>query len=408
MRRMDSTARPAALLLLTALLGTMVPACSGRRGAAGLVRSSSLRTYPQDTAALLVLEVKKIRSGGPDPSWITNLASMAGRDQGPIADTLRRLAPHILKDLDRLSLAVVPRGEHGVGYGVLAEGNYGEGKLRQALGGQGLLTLVETGSIDLSAVVLKDGSLALGPKSVLETMLANDAGRGHGLDESPAILDPLESVRPEAQVWGAIDCRSLQKLFQTQAGDLPGLALKSAPMQSLVSIGFRGMVAEAVDIDLYGRADGAANAKSLADAARGIVALGRVGVGRDQAGDWLALLDSIRIDQSGPAITLRASVPARTMESFVGRMKSIQAPEAGTPPAAPEAGASPSPEPPGPTVLQGPKTVPPAPQSPSAPSKAAAPPRKPPSSAPSPPRAGSASRPTPGPRSTRTPSDEAP
>jgi len=83
-----------------------------------------------------------------------------------------------------------------------------------------------------------------------------------------------------------------------------------------------------VDLDLLGQADAEVSARRLADAARGLVALGRVGAGRDQAKEWLDFLDGIRIDQSGAGVNLRASIPAKTMESFVVRMMSAPRPRA--------------------------------------------------------------------------------
>src|SRR5256885_6728433 len=205
--------RRAALATALAFLAA-APGCSGRKGAAGLVRSSALAVYPRETAALLVMEVHKIRALHPDTPWLKDMASLSGRNGGAVAEILRRLGPDVLRRLDRLSLAVVPRPDHTIAYGVLAEGTFDGPKVREALGADTLLSLVEAGRMDFSVVLLKDGSVALGPKSVLETMLANDASRGHGLDGSPEILTPLEDVRQEAQFWGALDCRTLQSIFK--------------------------------------------------------------------------------------------------------------------------------------------------------------------------------------------------
>jgi len=329
MRTMRGAALAAALLLMA-----LAPGCEGRKGAAGMVRSSALGTFPQETAALLVLEIKKIRALHPDAPWLKDMASLADREEGPLREVLRRIGPDVLARLDRLSLAVVPRTDRGVGYAVLAEGSFDGAKLREQLGGSDLQTVVENGGSDVSVALLPEGAVAIGPKQILGTMRANGASRGHGLDANPSILAPLEKVRPEAQLWGALDCRSLQRLFKEASapGDFGGLTLDSAPVQSLVSIAFRGMIADSVDLDLLGQADAEVNAKRLADAARGLVALGRVGAGRDQAKEWFDFLDGIRIDQSGAGVNLRASIPAKTMESFVARMMSAPPPAAQAPP----------------------------------------------------------------------------
>jgi len=350
------------------------------------------------------MEVRKIRALHPDTPWLKDMAALSGRDGGIVTEIVHRLGPDFLATLDRLSLAVVPGPAHTIAYGVLAEGTFDGAKVREALGGDRLLTLVEVGTMDFSVVVLKDGSVALGPKSVLETMLANEKSRGHGLDGSPTILTPLEEVRQEAQFWGAIDCRSLQSLLKDAPGptDLSGLTFNSAPVQSLVSIAFRGMAGDTVDVDLFGRADAEANAKLLADAARGLVALGRVGAGRDDAREWLELLDGIQISQRGPGIALRASIPAKTMESFVAQMIASRPPSTEAQSPVPAAGTFAGPPParrPGGPAPAAPRSA--APQAKAVPRKGAQP-----TGSASP--GGSPSRPAPAPQSTRTPSDDAP
>ncbi|HKB06913.1 MAG TPA: hypothetical protein VKF61_01400 [Candidatus Polarisedimenticolia bacterium] len=374
MRKMRGAFVAALLALLAA------PGCGARKGAAGMVRSSVLGTYPQETAALLVVEIKKIRALRPDTPWIKDMAALADRQDGPFREIIGRLGPELMGRLERLSLAVVPQADSSVGYAILAEGSFDAAKLREALGGSDSLTLVETGETDFSAALLQDTNLALGPKSVLDRMRENAASRGHGLDGNAAILSPLERVRPEAQLWGALDCRSLQRLFKARpaaSSDFGKMPLDSPIVQSLVSIAFRGMIGDSVDLDLYGRADAETNAKTLAEAARGLVALGRVGAGRDQAKEWFDFLDGIRIEQRGAEISLRASIPSKTMESLVGQMKASSQPPAPEPPHEP-AQAS---------------TMP-------APSTPKSPPRPPAGSAPP---AGSSGRTAPAPRGTQTP-----
>ena len=178
----------------------------------------------------------------------------------------------------------------------------------------------------------------------------------------------------------------------------------TAPVQSLVSIAFRGMVGDSVDLELFGRADAERNAKTLADAARGLLALGRMGAGRDQAKEWLAFLDGIQIDQSGAGVNLRASIPAKTMESFVGQMMSAPRPEAVAPSGLPAR--EPQAEPGQAHPALSPSKA--APRGPAAPTPAAVPSRPPARPAGSPTPAGSPSPPAPQPRGTQTPSEGAP
>jgi hypothetical protein len=404
---MMRTMRGAMIAALLALLAA--PGCGARKGAAGMVRSSVLGTYPKETTALLVLEVKKIRSLRPDTPWIKDMAALGDRQDGPFHEIIRRLGPEVLGRLERLSLAVVPRANSSVEYAILAEGSFDGAKMREALGGGDSLTLVETGETDFSAALLQDASLALGPKSVLDRMRENAASRGHGLDGNAAILSPLERVRPEAQLWGAVDCRSLLRLFKegsVASSDLGRMPLDSVAVQSLVSIAFRGMIGDSVDLDVYGQADAEANAKTLADAARGLVALGRVGAGRDQAREWFDFLDGIRIDQRGTEVTLRAAIPSKTMESFVAKMTASSRPAAAESPLpAHESSLESGPARRG--TAQG-AAIPAPPPSKSAPRPPAASPRSPVPPADSSPPEGSPARPVPAPQGTQTPAAGAP
>jgi len=397
--------------MIAALLALLAaPGCGARKGAAGMVRSSILGTYPKETAALLVLEVKKIRALRPDAPWIKDMAALADRQDGPLHEIIRRVGPEILGRLERLSLAVVPRANSSVEYAILAEGSFDGAKLREALGGGDFLTLVETGETDFSAAVLKDASLALGPKSVLDRMRENAASRGHGLDGNAAILSPLERVRQEAQLWGALDCRSLQRLFKEGAvasSDLGRMPLDSVAVQSLVSIAFRGMIGDSVDLDLYGQADAERSAKTLADAARGLVALGRVGAGRDQARERFDFLDGIRIDQRGTEVSLRASIPSKTMESFVAKMTASSRPAAAESPREPAHESSLDSGQTRQGSAQG-SAIPAPPTSKAAPRPPAVAPRPPAPPAGSSPPADNSARPVPSPRDTQTPAAGAP
>jgi len=315
--------------VLAAALGVaaLAPGCGQRGGAAGIVRASAIGTYPKESVALLVLEVKKVRTLGGQAPWMKRLASLADEPGGPFQEAVKRLGADTIERLNRLSVAVVPDTGNRVAYGILAEGAFDPGRLREALGGQDLLTLVEAeGGQDFSVTVLPDGSLALGPRRILDVMRTNAAARGQGLDGNPALLAPLERVRPEAQLWGALDCRNLGRTMRSTgaAGDLGGLSLPATHLDALVSLALRGTIGESVVLDLLGRADTEANARNLADAARGLVALGRIGASRDQAKAWLEFLDGIRIDQKGADLSVRAAIPPATMQTFVEQIASAR------------------------------------------------------------------------------------
>src|SRR5215510_222276 len=96
-RRMDMTRMRFGILAVAIPAFLAIVCCGGRRGAAGVVSSSELGTYPKETVALLVLEVKRVRTQAPEIPWVKNLAGLADRDDGPFREVLHRLGPDVLE-----------------------------------------------------------------------------------------------------------------------------------------------------------------------------------------------------------------------------------------------------------------------------------------------------------------------
>ncbi len=319
----DGTARRAGAALL-ALLAFLAAACARRETGATIVRASTVGALPRESVALLVVDLRALGQAAPAARWMREMAEVA-EQEGPFRTVRERFGEETLRDLHRLGVAIVPRPDNRLEYGLVAEGPFEPARLRSALGGQEMATLEEAeGRPDLSAAVLKGGHLALGPRSVLEIVRANDARRGHGVDGNALLLDRLGKLPGTAPVWGAIDVRALAENARPLSGaqglgDPAALAPGAQAISSLVSLAFEGTAGTPAAFSLLGRADGEAHARSLADAARGLVALGRMGADQDRARDWLEFLDAIAIDQKGLEVTLRGTVPKRLMGSLAER-----------------------------------------------------------------------------------------
>ena len=307
------------------------------------VRGSALGAHPKGSVALVVLEVKSLREGSGFAAWMQSLASRLEKQEA-LQQIKARFGPQIVDRLDRLSLAVAPMGDSRMGYAVIAEGRYEEAALRQSLGGQDSLTLLEIdGQPDLTAAVLSGGALALGPRSVLDEVRANRARSGAGLAANATLMGLLDGIRPAAQAWGAIDYRPLLNLTHglAESKGIRDLTIPGASAaETLVALSFQASFGQRLDLEVTGRADAEANARNLADTVRGLVALARMGAGQDQtAKAWLDLLDAIGVDQKGTEVILRASIPEATLSLLAERMASAPAaaPSAGVP----EIGAAP-------------------------------------------------------------------
>jgi hypothetical protein len=336
--------RPAARAVAAAALLGIAGARCAREAPTGatIVRASALRAFPRETVALLVLEVTPLRGLAAFDRFVKEISS-AAEQEGPLGVLAKRFGPETFDRIERLGLAIVPQRDDRVGYAILAEGAFDEQAMRARLGEQEILTVLQIeGRPDFSVTVLKGGSLALGPKQVLDEMRANAGRRSAGIDANSLILDLLRGVRPASNVWGAIDYRTIAKLGrQAPWSPSPGsAALGENPVASaLVALVFQGQIVGAPDFEVTGRADDEAGARKLADAARSLVALGRMGVTQQQAADWVAFLDGIRIEQKGEDVLLRAAVPPALMSAMAEKARAAAAAmpvrEAGAPPAAP-------------------------------------------------------------------------
>jgi hypothetical protein len=306
--------RPVLILTLLLLAAAGGQGClQPRQTAATVVEQSPLRTLPQQSVGLLVLEVRSLRDRRPVAAWLSDLASRA-EQEGAFQELMERFGKEIINQLDRVALAAVPLQEEQLGFGLLAEGEFDEATLREALGGGEILTLLEVADKpDLSVTVLEGGTVGLGPRIVLDGIRRNADGGSGGLAANRTLMTLLERVEPTAQVWGAIDYAPMARLAGRTVGE-SGLANIPIPGTtsggSLLAIAFQGTIDDPVDFDLIGQAALEDDAARLADAARGLIAIGRMAAAGDrERAELLALLDAISITQSGAFVNLHGSVP---------------------------------------------------------------------------------------------------
>ncbi len=388
-----------------AIVFALVPGCSGHQPPSGatVVRSSALASLPRDSSALLVLEIKTLKGLGGYGRFMADMAKLT-EGQGALKDLQQRLGTETLARIDRLGLAILPLPGGKAGYAILAEGTMEEPKLREALGGQDSLMLQEgPGNQDVSLAILRGGTLLLGPKAVLDVARANAGRAGMGLDGNAALLALLARVRPTSHLWGAIDFRTIMRQARQSAEALGSTAAASlpagGPTDALIGLGFQGEVGKSLTLELLGKAEGEAGARKLADAARAIVALGRMGARPDQAADWVAFLDGITITQKGSEVDLHAAVPESMLDALAEQARTAAA-SASAPPAspAPIAAASATPRPavtPRPVARPQPAATPhPTPMAGAAPHPAATPRANPTSRPVAPPPPGAMPRPT--------------
>ncbi len=328
--------RSKAGVAMIALLALTLANCAQELSGASVIRSSALSSLPRESIGVFVVEVGSLKQMQHFSTWMEQMAETAEQG-GPLREILDRFGLEAVKNLDRLGLVVVPIEETGLGYGILAEGQFDQEALREMLGGEEIVTFLQIeGEPDLSATVIEGGHLALGSRAVLEKIRLNASGGGEGLDLNENLLGMLETVEATSQVWGAVDCRAMADLARhTGSGTLlfeKGPIPDSALSHALESLAFQGRFGRDLEFDLFGEADAEENAELLADTLRGLIAFGRIGASQNDETDWTALLDGIDIEQEGSKITLSGTIPEK---SLIALAKTVGT-DAPAPPVAPQ------------------------------------------------------------------------
>jgi hypothetical protein len=332
-----TTAAPAAAAALgLALTLAFAPAACAPKPptATSVIKGSGLRLLPAETVGLAVVEVARMKDREAVGRWLDDLAGAAG--QTPVVDTVRAaLGKDLLTKVDRVSMALVPGAAGLTSYALLAEGRFDEARMKTLTGDQEILTLMEVaGRPDLSLTVLPGGQLAAGPRAVL-TVLRVNLGRATGGLIGSRLASILDRVDPTSQAWGAIDYAPLADLTRGALQgrgttvNIPAPGSKGA----LLGVGFQTSLDKTVEFELVGVADAESSAKQLADAARGLVALARMGASQSKDSAWLGFLDGLRITQASEAIHLHGTLGPELLRVLADRWRN------GAPP--PAAGAAP-------------------------------------------------------------------
>jgi hypothetical protein len=298
---------------------------------ATVVRSGILGALPKESVGLVVVEIGSLRALAPFERFLTELTA-AVEEEGPLRSLRARLGDPTLERISRLALAVAPRpGGPGnaVGYAVLAEGRQSEAEARAILGGAEVLSIeaATEGRPEVILGVLPGGTIVFGPRPVVDLVQSNAARRGDGLDANATMMTLLAKVQPTSHFWGAVDFRTMARLGRQASGArAPAVPLAGGTLaSSLVAFGFQGKAGAAVEVDLFGRADDAAGARTIVDTTRGLIRIGQIGATPDQAKDWIAFLNSITVQQKEAEISLHATIPDAMLVSLTQKARAAAA-----------------------------------------------------------------------------------
>ena len=318
-------------LIIALAVAALAPAGCSRKPPTGAstVTSSALRFLPKETAGVAVVEAARIEDREALTRWLGETVGKAAREPG-YAAARALLGSDFLDKVDRAAVALVPDAAPAAtvttpGWATVFEGRFDE-KTMTSIGKEGtLVTLFEVANgPDLSLLALPGKALALGPRDTLERMKrvigSPDAGIGQA-----ALLGALGKVAGDAQAWGAIDYPPLTDLAR---GAMPGaggsdssspMPLLASQASALKSVAFEARLASGVDFTLVGVAGDIEGAKRLGDAARGLVALARMGAGQGTDKTWFEFLDGLRIDEEKSDVRLTGNMTRPMMEALMAQ-----------------------------------------------------------------------------------------
>jgi hypothetical protein len=317
------------------LLATLAPGCA-RRGptAADVVRGSGLRFLPADTAGVAIIEVARIKDRDALAQWLGEAAG--GLFGGTVPESVAALLrSDLIKQVDRVALALVPDTRTPPGWAALVEGRFDP---RMLSAGDGIVPLVSLSSgLEIGVTALPGGGVAIGPPSVLGRIRASADSERPGL-ASAQVMPFLGTVSPAADAWGAIDYAPLTEITGAALGSGGhGLSLPSPKSPgALRGVAFEGRLEAEVSFTLVGVADAETGAKRLADGARGLVALARMGASQGKDPSWLDFLDGLSIDQTSAEVRVHGKVSRSMLQALSAR---VTAPGGEAPSGSAEAGA---------------------------------------------------------------------
>jgi hypothetical protein len=331
---------------LPAVLALMALVACGRSEptARDAVRSTALRYLPADTAGVAVVEAKRIEDRAALARWLEDAGrGMAG--QPGLAGLRAILGGPLLEKVDRVALALIPgaAAPAPAGWTALFEGRFDEKLVRSLDAESKVVTLIEmAGGPEVAVTVLAPTQIAVGPSAILQRVRAVADRKGDGFEKAP-LLALLETVHPTAHAWGAIDYAPLAHMagaaLSPPPGESPGGPAR-VPGMDLRGVAFEGHLAEDVAFEVVGVAKDGPAAKKLADAARGLLALARMGASQGSDKAWLEFLDGMSVVDGKEEVRLNGRLTMAMLEAVAGRAGGLSGVPGPPPPAAAGPGAA--------------------------------------------------------------------
>lgn len=221
------------------------------------------------------------------------------------------------KHLERIIFSIPPDVAESRGFAVAAFGTFDREKILTAIKEE---EEVETSTYEgleiytfpaeeepICMSFLAEGCIAFGCPETIKKMIELSQGKGESIEDNAEMMELLKDVNQEDMFWGVgLLPEALRQKAMANPMTKSFASLRSVILSMNAEKGF--------DFYLMSRSDEEEDAKLLADAFKGFIALGKMGAGEKP--DLLEALDNIKVDVKKNAVTISMHLSEDLMEKL--------------------------------------------------------------------------------------------
>jgi hypothetical protein len=269
---------------------------------------------PGDSVFLADVRMDALRATPFYKKWIAN------RPAAPLDDLARQTGLDLRKDL--LELLVVSNGQRTA---VLARGKFSVNGAEPHLDRPGVTRTPYKGQTlignDQGSVTFLNAGVAVAGRPDAVRWIIDQRGRSSGLP--PALRDKVSQIPAGNQMWlaSAGGFGALQKDLP-QTGNLANIGKVISMLESVTAA---ADMRSGLKLAVNGVCRNEQDAKSLSDAVRGLVGIGRLSTPDNQP-ELLRAYDGIKVEQQQRSVLVNAAIGPELVDSLFGRFSQMQKP----------------------------------------------------------------------------------
>jgi hypothetical protein len=259
---------------------------------------SILRYFPPETKGVAFIDVASLRNA-PLVQTVLNQGRIHALPPA-VNDFMDSTGFDVRRDLDRVTIGTITARDRLV----VAEAHYDRFKAEQYAKDKGAESETYLGRALYrngdGAVTFLDNLILFGTENAVKLGLDRMTYSG-GLQISSDLLDAIRTIEAGNQIWAVGNAVEL---------NLPATGLSQTPAMQILQSVRRGTYQMRIDQGIHARvlvdlAD-ANTASNLADMARGLIAVGKLQVAKQQPDlDLIQVLDGVQISSSGSRVTVQ-------------------------------------------------------------------------------------------------------